>query len=355
MNEYLKGLDTLRAIAAFVVVWVHIEILKKVNGLANLMDDYYRNLPRGHIAVILFFVISGFLITYLLTKEKDRDGKISLIKFYARRILRIWPLYYLILLLSFILIKADYDEVTVFLCLSIFPNIAHAIGPGWPSSPQVWSIGVEEQFYLVWPLLLRWIPEKKIIATLILFFFGYSILPHAIVLINSRTFHNFELVALLNKIFYGAKFNCMSLGALAGFLYAKKHTWLRFISNRFIAYLSLILSIVFWSYGLKFKYLTDEFYSVLFVVAIYSVVANPKIKIDTTVTSFLGRISFGIYMYHWIIIVLVLKYLPISNNVILYNLNLYVLVILGTILISWLSYNSVEKYFLKLKVRFETK
>jgi peptidoglycan/LPS O-acetylase OafA/YrhL len=65
MKKYLKGLDTLRAIAALIVVWGHIELLKKTKNLENLLDNRFIPIPNGHIAVILFFVISGFLITYL--------------------------------------------------------------------------------------------------------------------------------------------------------------------------------------------------------------------------------------------------------------------------------------------------
>ena len=62
MTNYLKGLDTLRAIAALIVVWGHIELLKRKKGFENLIDKDF-HIPSGHLAVVLFFVISGFLIT----------------------------------------------------------------------------------------------------------------------------------------------------------------------------------------------------------------------------------------------------------------------------------------------------
>ena len=142
MTNYLKGLDTLRAIAALIVVWGHIELLKRKKGFENLIDKDF-HIPSGHLAVVLFFVISGFLITYLLVKERDREGKISFKKFYLRRILRIWPLYYLIILLSFLLFREDYSGRTIFLCLSIFPNVAHAFSEGWASSPYTLMASLE--------------------------------------------------------------------------------------------------------------------------------------------------------------------------------------------------------------------
>ena len=89
MKRYFKGLDTLRAIAALVVVIAHIELHKYLNNIPNVVNHPFIKIPDGHIAVILFFVLSGFLITFLLIKEKEKKGRISLKNFYLRRIFRI--------------------------------------------------------------------------------------------------------------------------------------------------------------------------------------------------------------------------------------------------------------------------
>jgi len=357
MIKYLKGLDTLRAIAALVVVWGHVELLKVINRSENVTDasNIDLNIPSRHIAVILFFVISGFLITYLLVKEKEKNGNISFKKFYLRRILRIWPLYYIVILLSFLFFKADYTPTSAILCLTIFPNIAHAIGEGWSTSPQIWSIGVEEQFYLFWPLILAFLPVKRITLFIILFFIGYSLLPHVIAFINVRTLQSDDLSHFVNKFFYGTKFNCMAIGALIGFLYAKKSKVLHYIRHKVIAYSSIVLSVALWGFGFEMAHFTDEFFSILFAIALYNIVDNPRIHIDTKISSFIGKISYGIYMYHWIIMLFAFKFIPLSENSFLYNLSLYTFVFGGTILISWLSYISIEKYFLDIKKRFETK
>lgn len=355
MIKYFKGLDTLRAIAALVVVFGHIELLKNKNSIPNLIDNNFILFPSGHIAVILFFVLSGFLITYLLVNEKEKTGEISFRKFYMRRILRIWPLYYAIILLSYLLIDAEYDFKTILLCLSIFPNLAHALGSGWSSSPQIWSIGVEEQFYLFWPLVLLLLPERKVIIALLIFFVGYSILPHLFGFINVRTFQNEELGGVVTKIFYGTKFNCMAIGALMGFAMAKKQTWINIFSNDIVALFTFLLSFSLWVFRFEMKYFTDEFFSILFAIMIVGVVSSKTINIDTRITRFLGKISYGIYMYHWIIILLALKYIEYSGNDLLFNLELYLVVIGFTILISWISYVTFEQFFLNIKKRYETK
>src|SRR5882724_8754058 len=96
---YFPGLNGIRAIAAVLVIFAH------VNEFAYLfrLSEFYTKIDIGAVAVTIFFVLSGFLITYLLIEEIQQFGKISLRKFYVRRIFRIWPLYYAVILLSVIL------------------------------------------------------------------------------------------------------------------------------------------------------------------------------------------------------------------------------------------------------------
>src|SRR5687768_1669565 len=97
---FFKGINGLRFFAAFAVIITHIELLKGHFGYIH-----YWNEPMifhaGGLGVYFFFVLSGFLITYLLLAEKSRFGEISILKFYVRRMLRIWPLYYLIVIIGF--------------------------------------------------------------------------------------------------------------------------------------------------------------------------------------------------------------------------------------------------------------
>ena len=357
VKKYFKGLDSLRAIAALVVVIGHIEQLKSINKIPLLFEKSFFTIPDAHIGVILFFVISGFLITYLLIKEREKNGKILFGAFYMRRILRIWPLYYLILIISFLLFRVDYKMSSIILSFSIFPNIALSLGSVWPTSPQIWSIGVEEQFYLFWPILLSLIPEKKMVTYLIGFFVVFSILPHALSYICVRNFRNVEVINFINSFAYSTKFNCMALGAVLGFMYAKDYEVLKYLKGKFIAYSSFVLSFLFWFSGVHFQKFTDEFYTLLFGIMILNITTNSELKLnmESKIFNFLGRISYGIYMYHWIIILLVLKYMPYNSNCDLnqYNAMLYILVLSGTVLVSWVSFNSFEKYFLKLKTKYE--
>ena len=96
---HFKGLNTYRAIAALLVVVGHIEMFKSKHGLAHYLNEPYFYYTGGHIGVVLFFALSGFLISYLLLKERSEKKEISLKNFYMRRILRVWPVYFLVLLI----------------------------------------------------------------------------------------------------------------------------------------------------------------------------------------------------------------------------------------------------------------
>ena len=351
MKTHLKGLDTLRAVAALIVVWSHIEIVKQMYNLPPVTLSF---LPNAHFSVTLFFVLSGFLITYLLVKEKDKYNTISFKNFYIRRILRIWPLYYLILFLSYFFIDSNVSTRTLILCLLVFPNVPLALKAKWTGSPHVWSIGVEEQFYMFWPLIIFLTPKKKMLVTLIIFCVGITILPYAINYLNIKTIYNQKVHSFVEKFFYYTKFNCMALGGIFGYAVATDQKWLKvFYKNVFVVLFFIVLAFEVWFSGASFGRFSDEVYSLFFAIMIVGLVKNQRINIDTKVTSFLGKISYGLYMYHWMITIGIVSLLMKYKNIDHFNLFLYTSVFASSILVSWISYITFERYFLNLKKKFE--
>ena len=165
---YFPGLNGLRFYAALAVIITHIELMKGKLGFSNIWNEPIIH-QLGVKGVSFFFVLSGFLITYLLLIERQNKNRIFLKDFYLRRILRIWPLYFFILILGFFVFpyfsffdipyftdhfKEDYFWNLVFYVL-IFPNLAFSIFNAVPLIGQSWSIGVEEQFYILWPIILK--------------------------------------------------------------------------------------------------------------------------------------------------------------------------------------------------------
>ena len=140
LRAKLPGLDGLRALAAWAVVFYHLGV-----AIAPISQ-----------AVMLFFVLSGFLITWLLLAEEERDGAISLRHFYARRSLRIFPAFYAYWLASIAAMCLMHQPIAwpvtwaAFFYVSNWYSALHGVVGSAVS--HCWSLGVEEQFYLLWPL-----------------------------------------------------------------------------------------------------------------------------------------------------------------------------------------------------------
>src|SRR5437879_393156 len=143
----IPSLDGLRGIAVMLVVFYHF----------GLMLGFYP-LP-GYLGVMIFFVLSGFLITWLLLKESSKTGDVSLSQFYIRRSLRIFPAFYAFWIFTIVLRVVTHSPVAWDYALAAFFYVSdYYIGlakPGHPLMGQTWSLGVEEQFYLLWPFVFR--------------------------------------------------------------------------------------------------------------------------------------------------------------------------------------------------------
>lgn len=342
---FYPGLDGLRAIASLAVVFGHIELMKKNHQFANFFGSVDQ---LGGLAVILFFVLSGFLITSLLLREKDRQP-ISIKNFYLRRVLRVWPLYYLIIFLSAIIFSYHPDKITWVLCLSIFPNISHAIGHGWAVSPQIWSIGVEEQFYLFWPNVMKY-SKKYLIHVFLLIMLVIPIMPHLIQFTLIRINPNSQALNLIEDLFEVLRFNCMAIGAILAIAIHKEYLGKIKPPPFFLSVLTVFI-LALWFSNFKISMFNTELYAVLFAILIYCVINGGLITIlESRFFKFLGKISYGTYMYHWIILLLLFKILNPDDA--LFNTKLYALSLSLTILIASLSYFLVERKILRYKDSF---
>lgn len=145
-RRHFAGLDGVRAIAILAVIWHH---APHPAGLPMM--------ERGFMGVDLFFVLSGFLISTLLIREKAKTGRISLKNFWMRRLLRLVPAYYFVLIAltgAYLLLKpGDPDTARLAGGFPVYAlYLSNWIHPGAPNLGPTWSLATEEQFYLVWPL-----------------------------------------------------------------------------------------------------------------------------------------------------------------------------------------------------------
>jgi len=160
-SHSISSLDGLRAISILMVVSLH--TLQRADADHSMSTVWYA-VFNGAAGVFIFFVISGFLITSLLLKEAEKWGSIDLRGFYVRRAFRILPPLYLyigVVIFVGLLGKLNVAAIDVFGSAFFFHNLVN--GPTW-SLEHLWSISVEEQFYLVWPSVLAFCLRKGGIA-----------------------------------------------------------------------------------------------------------------------------------------------------------------------------------------------
>lgn len=372
MNKiYFGGLNELRAIAALGVVIHHIEQFKGMNGLriSNPNLSFLVN-NLGKSGVDLFFVLSGFLITYLLLQEKNNNnGKVNISKFYLRRIFRIWPLYYFIMFISFIIIPLlsnfsifennisllnsinnpdNYNFKTISLYLLFLPQFGKVV----LGASQSWSIGIEEQFYLIMPLAIT-VFRKKVFFILVLLaslvFFCLTINLNSILSIDSNITYFFRVLSYFN-------FQLLLIGVIGGYLYFYNLMKISILTKSKFGYFLLIVLILFLSIFLVFENKINRFIlGILFLLLIFFTInSSNKLVFRNNIMSYLGKISYGIYMYHTFVLFLIFPlankyFLEKEENNILYTLFLYLTSCSVTILISIVSYEWFESKFIKFK------
>tara|TARA_B100000767_G_scaffold270317_1_gene293746 strand:- start:108 stop:1178 length:1071 start_codon:yes stop_codon:yes gene_type:complete len=336
---YFPNLNGLRFFAALSVMIYHffgIEVL------------------YGHYGVILFFVLSGFLITYLLLEEKERLGKIEIRKFYVRRILRIWPLYFIILLIATFVYftSSEYISSESYLqaipyYLFFAPNIAFVLHIGLNYAGILWSVGSEEQFYLIWPWITRKIQKKKFLFLLILIILCWTVVPYFIDYVNHNYLSNQNSLSLLSKLISRTGFAAMATGATIACILKMKPKIIDLILNNYIHVAATLAIIVIWiSDILPHSPATDEIFSILFAIIVANYALNPNVffKLENKVLNYLGKISFGLYVFH-LISFDIIKNLDIEISIFMG----FILGIVLTIVISTVSYYAIEVPFLRLK------
>ncbi len=368
--KHFNGLNSLRFIAAFLVLIHHAEQIRLKYGMFNLKQISLFN--NGGVAVSFFFVLSGFLITYLLILEKTSQDTIYVKKFYMRRILRIWPLYFLLIIIGTLIIPffislfdinytMPYQFKNVILYYVFFsPFLVNLIFGNHFLEP-LWSIGVEEIFYIFWA------PIIKLFKVSILKICSIIIVVKFLILLFAINFIDNPLLVKLIKIL---SFESMSIGAIGAYyiFYLKdkiSHQKL-FSINMQIFLISLILFRFLGYHFILRNILLNEvhlffinlFFNYLFLWLIINISLNSNsiIKLNQKWLIQLGDFSYGIYMYHMLVVftvILLFKNIFNEMNNYLSSILFYTIIISFTILVSFFSKRYFEDYFLNLKNKFK--
>ncbi len=373
---FFPSLNGLRFIAAFVVIIHHLEQIKLFFGLPSLFFKWHFIKIVGELGVTLFFTLSGFLITYLLLAEKEKFGTVFVKEFYIRRVLRIWPLYYLIVGLGlFVLPHIPYFNIPVytegvhykfgtkvFFYAILFPNLVSNLYAYMPFIAQSWSIGIEEQFYLMWPWIVKW--SKKYLTVLLCIIFFILLITNLLYFFAdhspdiSHTSTKTKMITLAYKFFSLMRISCMAIGGIgAYFLFNLNMKVLRPIFSKLTQIVNLTIVLLMMLFGIELPFVNHEFYALFFIVLILNLAANPKtlFNLEYKWLDYLGKISYSIYMWHGVAIIIGLHTARFFNpnlNDAFSNIVYYLTTFVVTFLLSTASYEWFEMRFLKFKHLF---
>ncbi|MCJ8155613.1 acyltransferase [Chryseobacterium sp. SSA4.19] len=347
-RTHFHTFDSLRFLS-FLLVFLHHAGLPQ-----NSFLNYF---SKGEIGVSFFFVLSGFLITYILIVDKiNNQGKIPLKGFFRRRILRIWPLYYAMVLFAFFTpyllnlfhlpSSNDGYEPNWFLTFTFLENYKVMYTGSHPNVsplPVIWSLCVEEHFYIIWGILLYFISLKRIpglIITCLIIAFIFRLIYNILHIGQLDIFTNIDYFAF---------------GAVPAYLFVFRKDFINKLTRisavyKYIYFVFVIIMItlplewfIFGSLNLR-----PAIFGSLFSVLILTTLGGKNVfKIsDHTILAWLGKYTYGLYLIHLVPIMLFRK---IGEK---YQLEWYVTLLLSfisTVILAFLSYHLFEKQFLKLK------
>ena len=363
-SYYRPELDAVRFLAFLLVFLSHAfpgdpggRTLPILQGFAPI---YFAAVNASRSGLCLFFTLSAFLISELLLRERKATGGIEVKKFYIRRILRIWPLYYLALALGALSVLLPGGQPSYALNVgwfAIFMGTWFLVQHG--SVPDLiyhlWSISVEEQFYLFAPWIIKYLNRKSL----------YGLCLILVITANAVLFHLGRIQANDDAIWFNSfvQFECFAAGillclALRGSLPQFK-VWQRllllacgwlcwFLTSFWLDYPSYSASSNPGSWHLIGAFALASLGSILTLLAFLGL--NPKLIPRWVV--YLGRISFGLYVFHIAALRLVFGIIPRTT---FYHVPMFLLrtfVALGlTVLVAALCYPFFETPFLKIKKR----
>ncbi|WP_435134150.1 acyltransferase family protein [Formosa sp. A9] len=346
---YYKNLDGIRAIAALMVMFFHFFIgIESKGGLLGFLTKVS---VFGQTGVTLFFVLSGFLITRILIATKNTEGFFK--NFYLRRTLRIFPLYYLFLFISYYIapiffgtkIPELHQQLYYYTYLQNFASTFNwdAIGPS-----HFWSLAVEEHFYLFWPFVVYLFSNKNLIKII------SGIIIVALVL-------RWYMLSEGYQVFYFTftRFDSLAIGALLAIIEIecgfKKRTAKKFS----VLLLSLIVpTIMMWTIftgtgdiyiqTFKFLLLSGIYFSLIGMLLCLKEEHFVNKILRTKFFLFTGKISYGLYVYHPLAYKFCEHYFEIENVFLR-----FIVGITCSFLLSIISFYLFESSFLKLKKYFD--
>ena len=353
---YFPQLDSIRGLSFLAVFFFHaFHPQFGISFLGRMLQYFYNDL---FLSIDVFFILSSFLLTWLGINEYRAKGNFSFINYFIRRALRIWPLYFLLMICSFILLPyaASAWNVPVTLppayyyvfFISNFYLEGHVYFLRF-----LWTLSVEEQFYLLWGICLLLL-QKHILACVVVF--AMISVAYTIYAITHDIHHDYYTLTYLFDF---------AVGILAAFLLHRENKLATYFKNPgksrslfFLLSLPVFLALIFCmteymplTYAPWLDLLGRYFFIIYIGLFIMDQMQNVKPLLKLGTQRFLvytGKISYGLYCFHGIVLtfgLLLIKKLQLSMPGILQAL----LLLLVNYIVSAISYRFIEKPFLLLK------
>ncbi|TDM02289.1 acyltransferase family protein [Macrococcus carouselicus] len=346
-TQYLPGLDGLRAIAVISIIIYHLNP---------------KFLPGGFLGVDTFFIISGYLITSILLREYEETGSLNLFKFYSKRIKRLFPAIWFLLITLFtycvlfeqsILFQLKKDIIAAFFYVSnwwyIFDDVDYFQALEPRPLQHLWSLAIEEQFYIFFPVALLLLLKKFSRRTAIITFSVLAII--SAVWMATLYYPGIQV----SRLYFGTdtRLQTMLLGVLLAFIWPasrlKKNPPLSMKATISIVgilnFVILLFSFNLVSESSGFLYQGGFFMLGLMTISTIASCVHPdsllKSLLSLPLLTAIGRLSYSLYLWHYPIIVLVEHHF-VKGQLPAYA---YVIEIALTVLFAWFSYHFIETPF----------
>ena len=395
---YWPQLDGLRSLA-FLLVFLHhlgrvadVERAALGSAIAPALPTLDAICAWGWVGVDVFFSLSGFLITHLLLAEKGRFNSISFKQFFARRALRIWPVYYLVLLFACVVVplmqwqSLNWPLYCEFLAkqgvpltffagnysLTFATNILlkFTSALAWPVVflfLPLWSLAVEEQFYLTWPFLLKVLPTAKALYRAIAALAVFSLAARAILWYISRYQYH---IAFPVNLYYQTTFSHLE-PLMAGAACAVTVYYFPDLLARLKRFAPLLIAALVAVVVPGAIFLPDLVYNSYYNIATFSIVALACLLLLTTTLvspafakffsnkalSAFGRLTYAMYLVHYFAIAMAEKIWQ-GNSALATSWQLqhwptkFVLALGMTYLFAFVSWHLLERHFLRMRKHF---
>lgn len=370
MAKQLPHLDALRTISFLMVFFHHAAIYLTNSSTSSFLKSLLiYPLKIGNLGVNFFFVLSGFLITYLLYREKIKFKTINIKIYLLKRILRIWPLYFLTMFIGLIIIPyissrfnwaITKEHLPSFLLFFYnFDRITTGFtGIGSDLLGVLWSISVEEQFYLFWPFFIWFFSINNC------FIIGMMMWLGSIVFRYLNCGHH--------DILYFSTFSVISdiaLGSIAAYLFIKDHLVIKYIKalkkNKILGiYILGIVTIIYLrTFPLPpFLIIIERsaiglFFSFMLLEQLCA--HNSVFKLGRSQLLTLGgKYTYALYCLHLVAISITVKACSLIKKYLDVNIHYifcFAIALFLSFILSYLSYEYFEKFFLSLKDRFSVR